>query len=171
MAATAFDMDEDESGDEDTQDHFQFSDKIRETLTRAIHSKLNPLRICTPGIVQQFAKIAHHLGFMYVFTKIEANKHVRLTSSRTTVADYGVNQPDRDLSWVGDNGVMEGYFPYDPYHLPISRHWVDDDYLEWKGIPESNEEASDSEDMEDDDSMMTDDLNEYEEAATEDSVD
>jgi RNA polymerase I-specific transcription initiation factor RRN3 len=169
LAMSSSDMDEDESGDEDEPGHFQFSDTIRETLTNAIYSKLNPLRVCTPAIVQQFAKIAHQLSFMYVFTKIEANKHVRLTTSRTAATDFGLNQPERDLSWVGENGVMEGYFPYDPYHLPISKHWVEDDYLEWKGIPEPNEEGSDSDDVEDDE-MMADDLNEYEGTATEDSV-
>ena len=169
LATASFDMDEDESGDEDEPVHFYFSDKIRETLIGSIYSKLNPLRVCTPAIVQQFAKIAHQLDFMYVFTKIEANKHIRLTTSRTAIADLAVNQPDRDLSWVGENGVMEGYFPYDPYHLPISKHWVEDDYLEWRGIPEPNEEESDSGDVEDDD-VMADQLNEYEETATEESV-
>jgi RNA polymerase I-specific transcription initiation factor RRN3 len=169
LATASSDIDEDESGDEDEPSHFHFSDAIREALTSAIYSKLNPLRICTPAIVQQFAKITHQLDFMYIFTKIEANKHVRLTSSRTMVADSGLNQPDRDLSWVGENGMMEGYFPYDPYHLPISRHWVEDDYLEWKGIPEPNEDGSDSDDV-DDDEMMADDLNEYEETATEKSI-
>jgi RNA polymerase I-specific transcription initiation factor RRN3 len=107
---------------------------------------------------------------MYVFTKIEANKHVRLTMSRTPGADSGLNQPDRDLSWIGENGVMEGYFPYDPYQLPISRHWVEDDYLEWRGIPEPNEEGSDSDDLEDDD-MVADDLDGYEGTATEENMD
>ena len=170
LATTSVDMDEDESGDEDEADHFHFSDTIRETLIGAIYSKLNPLRVCTPAIVQQFAKIAHQLNFIYVFTKIEANKHVRLLTSRAPIADLAFNQPDRDLSWVGENGVMEGYFPYDPYHLPISKHWVDDDYVEWKGIPEPNEQESDSDDIEDDD-IMADDLIEYEETATEVSVD
>ena len=170
LAAAPSDMEEDESDDEDEPRHFQFSDIIRETLTNAIYSKLNPLRVCTPGIVQQFAKIAHQVGFMYVFTKIEANKHVRLTTSRTAVSDFDLNQPDRDLSWVGENGVMEGYFPYDPYQLPLSRHWVENDYLEWKGIPELNEEGSDSDDV-DEDEMMAEDLNEYEGTATEESVD
>ena len=169
VAPSDVDVDEDESGDEDEPDHFQFSDAIRDTLTSAIYSKLNPLRVCTPAIVQQFAKIVHQLGFMYVFTKIEANKHVRLATSRTNIADLAVNQPDRDLTWVGENGIMEGHFPYDPYHLPVSRHWVENDYLEWKGIPEPNEGESDSDDVEDDD-MMEDDLNEYEETATEESV-
>ena len=169
LASASSDMEEDDSGDEDEPEHFHFSDTIRDTLTSAIHSKLNPLRVCTPGIVQQFAKIAHQLGFMYVFSKIEANKHVRLTASRTAIADLAINQPERDLSWLGENGVMEGYFPYDPYHLPVSRHWVEDDYLEWRGIPEPNEDESDSDDVEDDD-VMADDLNEYEETATEDNV-
>lgn len=169
LAMATSDMYEDGSSDEDELRHFHFSDTIRGTLTNAIYSKLNPLRICTPAIVQQFAKITHRLGFMYVFTKIEANKHVRLTKSRTTAADSGVNQPDRDLSWIGENGMMEGYFPYDPYQLPISRHWVEDDYLEWKGLPDPNDEESDSDDAEDDD-VMADDLGECEGTATEASM-
>jgi hypothetical protein len=46
---------------------------------------------------------------------------------------------------------------------------VEDDYLEWKGIPEPDQEGSDSDDLEDDD-MMADDLDEYEGTATEESM-
>ena len=27
---------------------------------------------------------------------------------------------------------LEPYFPFDPYHLPISKRWVEGDYNEWK---------------------------------------
>lgn len=65
------------------------------------------------------------------------------------MSDLNINQPDRDQSWIGENGMLEGYFPYDPYHLPISKHWIEDDYVEWKGIPgEQVDDDSDVDEME-----------------------
>ena len=163
LAITNSEMDDDISDDEDEVERYHFSDSIRDTLSSAIHSPMNPLRVCTSGIVEQFAKIAHHLHFLYLFTKIEANKHVRLTASRTAIADLTLNQPDRDLSWIGENGMMEGYFPYDPYQLPVSRKWLEGDYLDWRGVPEEEGDDSDSEAEE----MMTDeDENELEDVGT-----
>ena len=166
IATASSDMDDDNS-DEEELEEYHFPDFIRDTLISAIFSPLNPLRVCTPAIVEQFAKISNHLRFLYLFTKIEANKHVRLTSTRYTISDLGMNQPDRDLSWVGENGMMEGYFPYDPYQLPLSRRWVQGDYVEWKGIPEANDDENDSEEGEEDEDMLAEDGDEAEETATE----
>lgn len=56
--------------------------------------------------------------------------------------------------------MLEGFFPYDPYHLPISKHWIEGDYVEWRGIPgEENEESDSDSDGEDD--AEDDDDNEY----------
>lgn len=153
LATASTDMDDD-SDDEEEVEQYHFPDSIRDALTSAIHSPLNPLRVCTPVIVEQFAKITHALHFLYIYTKIEANKNVRLSSSRLNIADLTLSQPERDLSWVGENGVMEGYFPYDPYQLPMSKSWVTNDYVEWKGIPGEDVEDGDSEEDEEDDEQM-----------------
>lgn len=147
IASAGSDEDSDLDLDEDEVETYHFPETLREALRLAIYSPLNPLRICTPVIVEQFAKLTHALQLFYIYPKLEENRRVRLTGywRNTSMSDIGINQPDRDLSWMGDNGMLEGYFPYDPYHLPISKHWIEGDYVEWKGIPGEEAEDTDSE--------------------------
>lgn len=149
LASANADLDDESDFDDDEAEHFYFSDKLREALNAAIHSNLNPLRVCTPVIVEQFAKLTHALDFMYLHSKIASNRNVRLHAQHErSISQLEISGPDPELGLVGDNGVMEGYFPYDPYELPISRHWVEQEYVKWKGIP-GEVVQSDSEDEED----------------------
>ncbi|KAL2433285.1 RNA polymerase I-specific transcription initiation factor rrn3 [Exophiala dermatitidis] len=145
IASASSDDDSDFDVDEDEVETYHFSETLREALRAAIYSPLNPLRVCTPVIVDQFAKLTHALQLFYVYPKLEENRHVRVTSHWRSISDLDISNPDRDLSWVGDNGMLEGYFPYDPYHLPISKHWIEGDYVEWKGIPGDEADDTDSE--------------------------
>ncbi len=129
---------------------------IQETLRlNTSHSRLNPLKVCSPAIVAQFAKIAHHLRFLYVYSLIESNKRLRLAN--TTSSSYGASgraeigigrretATDRK---VGEAHLqMEAYFPFDPYHLPVSKRWVEGDYNEWK-TPRGMEKEHDGQDDE-----------------------
>jgi RNA polymerase I-specific transcription initiation factor RRN3 len=138
---------------------------IKETLSRTIYSKLNPLKICSPPIVSEFAKIAHHLRFMYVYPLLETNKRIRLSQ-------FSSNQANGALRDTGNEGhneswhQLDAYFPFDPYQLPVSKRWIENDYVQWKGIPGLNqgEEDEESEDEEGDDELD-------EEAATDDGDD
>ena len=118
-------------------------------LSTVSFSKLNPLKICAPPIVQQFARMSHHLRFMYVNSLIETNKRVRVARA------VAVGSRETALSMKrGDEGhLLDAYFPFDPYHLPISKHWIAGDYVEWPGVPGEMEEDSDSD--------MEGDLDEY----------
>lgn len=115
---------------------------IKETLSRTIYSKLNPLKICSPPIVAEFAKIARHLRFMYVYPLLESNKRIRLSQ-------FSSSQGNGALRDTGNGGnseswhQLDAYFPFDPYQLPLSRHWVEKDYVQWKGVPGLNQEESD----------------------------
>lgn len=149
LASISSDMDDDSDQEDDEPEAYHFSDSLRSTLSSAIYSPLNPLRICTPDIVEQFAKLTFALQFLYLHSKIETNKHVRLHSHWRSLSDLHISQPERDLSWVGDNGMLEGYFPYDPYHLPVSKRWLEGDYVQWKGIPGDQIEDTDSENGDD----------------------
>ena len=144
LAIPVSDDDDEDSADE-AEMEYHFPDSIRRTIIGAVHSNLNPLRVCTPGIVEQFAKITHALNFIYLFSKIASNKNVRLYFTRVTNDNMAINSAERDLSWVGEDGMMEGYFPYDPYQLPLSKKWVEGDYVQWQGIPGEKVEESDVE--------------------------
>jgi RNA polymerase I-specific transcription initiation factor RRN3 len=137
---------------------------IKDTLSRTIYSKLNPLKICSPPIVAEFAKIAHHLRFMYVYPLLETNKRIRLSQ-------FSSSQGNGALRDTGNGGnseswhQLDAYFPFDPYQLPVSKRWIENDYVVWKGIPglnpeededesgeeEEEEEEEDGIDLEDDD--------------------
>ena len=142
---------------------------IKEILHKSIYSRLNPLKVCSQSIVTEFAKIAHHLRFIYVFPLLETNKRLRLGA---TVPYYsgvqGLDIGRRESAWDRKTGEMhhqlEAYFPFDPYNLPRSKRWVAGDYNEWKLPPGMRMEGDDhcdsddgSEDSEsDNDSLLAD---------------
>ncbi|KAK7545704.1 RNA polymerase I-specific transcription initiation factor RRN3 [Phyllosticta citricarpa] len=124
---------------------------IKENLMRNIYCKLNPLKICSPGIVGQFARIAHHLRFLYVFPLVETNKKLRLSKTVSSAVLYGgLQERETALSAkLGDDALqLDGYFPFDPYSLPRSKRWMEGDYKEWKSIPGMEPEAEDDSDTE-----------------------
>ncbi|RYC54350.1 hypothetical protein CHU98_g11858 [Xylaria longipes] len=129
-------------------EEIEWESEIKDIMRRNIYSKLNPLKVCSPVIVDQFAKLAHHFRFMYVYPLIESNKRLRL--SQFSVGAYSNGGALRDISFdVSDESWQQlgSYFPFDPYQLPKSKRWVDDDYLPWRPIPGLNpEELGDSSD-------------------------
>lgn len=130
---------------------------IQAVFRRNIFSKLNPLKICAPTIVTQFARMAHHLRFLYVFPLIETNKRIRLARTMARTAMDGVAARETALSMKAgeQNFLLDAYFPFDPYLLPRSRKWIAKDYVEWKPIP--GMEVPRDEDDEDDDEEEEDD--------------
>jgi RNA polymerase I-specific transcription initiation factor RRN3 len=127
---------------------------VKDTLTSNIFCKLNPLKVCSPAIVAEFAKIAHHLGLLYVFHLLEANKRLRINAFpvSTPASASGYDSPMREtaLSAKKDENQLQldEYFPFDPYRLPRSKRWIEGDYREWTGIPglHDHEDGSDGED-------------------------
>lgn len=150
-------------------DEHQWKSGVKEILSQNIFSKLNPLKVCSPAIVNEFARVANHLGIIYVFHLLETNKRIQLTQHCGSLA-YGNShsQPEREtaLSARKDDSHqhLDEYFPFDPYHLPKSRRWIETDYREWNGIPglddHQGSEASSDEDeggeSEDEDGTATD---------------
>ncbi|CAF9910670.1 hypothetical protein IMSHALPRED_009280 [Imshaugia aleurites] len=132
------------------QEH-QWKSGVKEALSRNVFSKLNPLKVCSTAIVTEFARIANHLSIVYVYHLLETNKRVRVLLSAGP--EYG--QPNREtaLSARRDESYqhLDAYFPFDPYHLPKSKRWMEGDYREWSGIPGLDDEQaseSDSDDQE-----------------------
>ncbi len=151
---------------------------VKDVLARNIYCKLNPLKVCSPVIVSQFARIAHHLRFLYVFPLIETNKRLRLSRSVGGASAYGGFQ-ERETALSAKTTEaslqLDAYFPFDPYQLPRSKRWLEGDYVEWKSIPgmkdadavgegaAESEDDEDDEESEDDDCMMSGGVEEEEE--------
>ncbi|EPS29634.1 hypothetical protein PDE_04584 [Penicillium oxalicum 114-2] len=137
-----------------------FPPHVKESLSKVIYSRLNPLKICSPGIVNEFARIAHHFQLLYVYPLIEKNKRLRISAFRSI--STGLVQMEREIR-AGDHlgYQLDAYFPFDPYQLPRSRRWLEGDYVEWRGIPglDKDDDDSDSDtdnDDDDDDETATD---------------
>ena len=143
----------------------QWAPGVADIFRTNMSSVLNPLKVCAPGIVEEFAKIARHLNLVYVYHILDANKRVRLSQFVKTFAAMG---RETALSGLHAEGAhqLDAYFPFDPYRLPASRKWVEEDYNEWKGVPglhraepevEDDSSAEDEDDdEEDDDAEITD---------------
>lgn len=132
---------------------FEWHNKTQEIIRRNIFCKLNPLKIAAPTIVTQFARMAHHLRFMYVYPLMETNKRVRL--ARSLASGYLDGIGGRETALSGKKGeetfLMDAYFPFDPYILPRSKRWLAQDYVEWKPVPGMPVERDEDEDDEEDD--------------------
>ncbi|ATY62787.1 RNA polymerase I specific transcription initiation factor RRN3, putative [Cordyceps militaris CM01] len=131
----------------------------RKDLSVHIFGKLNPLKVCAPVIVEEFARLAHRLNFMYVYPLVESNKRVRLTQFLS--ATYATGGALRDAGHEGQGESfhqLDSYFPFDPYQLPVSKRWLDNDYIHWKSVPGLNadEDSDDSDDMDDEDDVLED---------------
>ncbi|KAL9018935.1 MAG: hypothetical protein Q9185_003769 [Variospora sp. 1 TL-2023] len=135
----------------------QWRPGVKEAFQLNLFSRLNPLKVCSPAIVTEFARIAHHLRVVYVYHLLETNKRIRLSryygsSSYTQVNRETALTARRDE----DHQHLDEYFPFDPYYLPRSKRWIEGDYREWKGIPglddeKAMESASDEGEIEDSD--------------------
>ncbi|KAK2765458.1 DNA independent RNA polymerase I transcription factor [Arachnomyces sp. PD_36] len=163
-------MEEEEEEDDPTQpynnnnsyhdldlDDISFPSQIKEVLHQTIYSKLNPLKICSPAIVSEFARIAHHLRILYVYPLLESNKRIRVSNNPSyrsaAAADTRFSQAERETRAGGDGGYqLDAYFPFDPYHLPRSLRWLEGDYVEWRGVPGLDDRKGKDEDDDTDDS-------------------
>ncbi|XXG94466.1 hypothetical protein Hte_000723 [Hypoxylon texense] len=137
--------------------------EIQGIMRRNIYSKLNPLKVCAPAIVEQFALLAYRFKFMYVYPRIESNKRLRL--SQFSSGAYSSGGALRDVAFdMNDDSWQQlgSFFPFDPYQLPISKRWIEQDYLQWKPIPglnpdEQEDDSSDDEELGDDDEVVGED--------------
>ncbi|KAL4802744.1 RNA polymerase I-specific transcription initiation factor RRN3 [Aspergillus unguis] len=161
LTTAAIEGDTPEQIDDLEPEDITFPPSIRDVLHKAILSKLNPLKVCSPAIVSQFARMSQHLNFIYVFTILETNKRLRMSTYRNiaALADPRFSQVERETRAGDDMGYqLDAYFPFDPYQLPRSRRWLEGDYVNWRGIPglddrdeDDSDEAEEASDDEDDD--------------------
>ncbi|KAH8725341.1 RNA polymerase I-specific transcription initiation factor RRN3 [Phaeosphaeriaceae sp. PMI808] len=108
------------------EDDFTWYNNTQQILRKNIFSKLNPLKICAPTIVAQFARMALHLRFLYVYPLIETNKRLRLARSMASAYLDGLGGRETALSAKRgeERFLLDAYFPFDPYVLPRSSRWV-----------------------------------------------
>lgn len=156
VGSTTPESDEDNIQEEDVLDEGRdllWLSGMKEILNANIQSKLNPLKVCSAPIVAEFAKIANHLRFLYVFSILERNKRIRLAQIPSVYGAASITDiARRETAWDRKAGEshyqLEAYFPFDPYHLPQSKRWLEGEYNEWKlprGMKQDDEEEEEDE--------------------------
>ncbi|WFD44681.1 DNA independent RNA polymerase I transcription factor [Malassezia psittaci] len=133
-------------------------------VQRAITSPLNPLRYCNANVVNQFAHVAQHTGFLYCYSVLEANA-TRSTSTATPQAPDTPQKPPLSRASTARISrestpqagplpseapaavpakTLDVFFPFDPYRLRDSSEMIQRLYREW------SEAAPDGDDDDDD---------------------
>lgn len=149
-------------------------------LKRVVLSVLNPLKVCSPNVVMQFARVAHATDFIYCYTILETNKraehgsltsrsgithfitppHHRQTDGSTTITMNTKINPSMFILSV--NPELNTFFPFDPYRLPKSNAFIQGVYREWSSVAIQDED--------DDDDNEEDELDREESVKSEDGT-
>ncbi|EPS44662.1 hypothetical protein H072_1338 [Dactylellina haptotyla CBS 200.50] len=111
-----------------------------QVVDRLITSKFNPLKVCSPTVVNQFADVANHLHLVYCFSIIERNKRGQLINSNGNAS--GAGQPEATQ--------LETYFPFDPFKLSMTKTWVEPLYNQWEPVPGMHGPEEEDEDDDED---------------------
>jgi len=98
-------------------------------------TKSKPLKCCSPIIVEEFARLSHHLRLIYIYPQIEKNKNIQLSQFFT--GSYAMGGALRDSGFELDTEKwthLEACFPFDPFQLPIAKRWLDlpNTYMSWQ---------------------------------------
>lgn len=162
-----FDEDEEETIDEQIEQialkerDAVWPHELKQQLFSSIHSVLNPLRVCAADVVDVFDEVSNYLGLIYCHTIIERNRRNPITRAMAAMSEYSARE-----TALGANSAVKvrlpSEYPFDPYELPRSKHWVEDVYRGWQeppgmSKPEEPEDSSDAEDDEVEDAEEYDD--------------
>jgi len=122
-------------------------------LARIVTCSLNPLKVCLPPVVKNFAAIARHYQLAYCETVIQRNNRLNLPVVGTKASTTSV---------IGDAkpALLDTFFPFDPYRLKESENFVKCHYREYQGSlldeNDSEEDSGDESESENDDSILED---------------
>jgi RNA polymerase I-specific transcription initiation factor RRN3 len=134
----------------------QWMDGFQVVARRIVRSKFNPLKVCAPNIVEQYAKMARHLRLDYIYPILNANRSLHL--SQVMPAAYHTGGALRESGYGADGPKwthLEVNDQFDPYQLPDTQHWIEGDYITWQDIPGLNDpEAGQDVDHDDDSSVV-----------------
>ncbi|KIL70295.1 hypothetical protein M378DRAFT_183840 [Amanita muscaria Koide BX008] len=127
-------------------------------LQRVVTSVLNPLKLCSPSVVAQFARVAHSTDFLYCYSIIQSNKHSDHSSKSSSDSPRPASTIAPSVTELSlpqrESIVLElnTFFPFDPYRLQCSGSYIQGIYREWSSVAIEEDEEEEEEDEDEDDS-------------------
>lgn len=132
--------------------------KEMDGFQRVLTCRLDPLKICSQNVVQEFAQLSHHLNIFYVFnflspptsrssTPVPLGSTANASSNNFSVMQGQDSHQHRkqDLMFLKLE-TLESFFPFDPFELKGSSRFVDHLYREYEPFLSDSEEEDDEDD-------------------------
>jgi RNA polymerase I-specific transcription initiation factor RRN3 len=121
-----------EPQEDESDDGYQWMPDIKENFNRHVMSPLNPLKVCAPVLVEMFAKVSNHLNFLYLYSKLETNKRVRLVRS----VQFSNFARESSLSHNIKESALQltSQYAFEPYLLPVSKRWIEKLYVNFDNV-------------------------------------
>lgn len=104
--------------------------------------------MCSSNVVQQFARVAQRVGFIYCFSILEANRRSEYSPDAKSRRGAGALTTAMRQSFDAD---LTTFFPFDPFKLPRSSMYIDGIYREWSSVAIDDSEDEDEEESEEED--------------------
>ncbi|KAJ8974029.1 hypothetical protein NQ317_001817 [Molorchus minor] len=98
-------------------------------MAKMVTSRLNPLKVCQPPVVQKFAAITRKYQLAYCYTVIENN-------SRNTMPT--IYQDEKGCIVTSDN-ILDAFYPFDPFILERSGKKIEPFYRHYESIEQTME--------------------------------
>lgn len=120
---------------------------------------------CSTEVVNQFAKVAHHVNFVYCYSHLKSRPRKSETPSSDRDAPLPISNTSSSApgySLQDLTAQLTTFFPFDPYSLPRSKMFVADAYLPFEDS-DSGHIAEEDEDDEEEDEDEEDEEDEEEE--------
>ncbi|XP_012272863.1 RNA polymerase I-specific transcription initiation factor RRN3 [Orussus abietinus] len=108
-------------------------------LTKIVTCRLNPLRVCQPAVIQNFAAVTRTYQLAYCYTVIERNSRSNLPVLQNS---------NRLSTW------LDTFFPFDPYALRLSSHRIISVYIHYQGSVNVESATAGLKDETDEDDFM-----------------
>jgi len=126
-------------------------------LKRAVSSILNPLKVCSSNVVNQFARIAHSTNFLYCYTILDVNRRAEVGDS--SLPCLGAERNTTVLRHSNSLAELNTFFPFDPCRLPKSNSFIQRVYREWESVKiQGDDDDDDDEENEDTDGEGVDNV-------------
>jgi RNA polymerase I-specific transcription initiation factor RRN3 len=109
---------------------------------RLISTRLNPLKLCLPSVVEKFAQITKQMELVFCYSIMEHNKRVIIDVTNT----LQMPEAKKLKAHLSVNSLLDSFFPFDPYCLKRSHKFVKSHYVEWT---EEDDSSSESDEMDD----------------------
>lgn len=124
---------------------------------QVVTCSLNPLRVIMPSVVSNFSALVRHLQLAYCDTIIARNARITLP----VVGSLSQSGGSKAL-------LLDSFFPFDPYLLKKSRHYIDDSFRVYTGALVGNDDDEEEESGEEDEDNNDSDMDSVQEEEMDD---